>query len=76
VVDAEGNQLAGQLDKKHRPVTDVLRETRSGIDLTDNSNGAFFGQNVLHVNVPGIQVHKGDEVIVTKLSANRNIKLT
>jgi uncharacterized protein len=59
---------------KERPVTNALRETRSGIDPLDDraKNQEFFAQNVMHVFEPGVTVGVHDKVEIIERASERN----
>ncbi len=65
------DQRIGELSKE-RPVTEVLRATRRGVDPVGGERGEFFGQNTVHAYEPGAAVRVGDAVSVVERSNERN----
>lgn len=67
------DQQIGELPKV-RPVTEVLRATRQGIDPVDGEKGEFFGQNIVHAFEPGTTIRIGDTVSVVERADERNFR--
>ena len=58
-----------------KAVTKNLRANRHGLDRFSGSTGDFFGQNILPVYIPGMQLSIGNNISVLQHNSKANIQL-
>ena len=69
------DQAEGVLPKPaDRAVTQVLRQTRHGIDPSNGKDGEFFAQNLVHEYTPGVTIRLGDKLAILKSSTKPNFE--